>query len=188
VSNSDFKKLRKLIDPKFEDPADLKAIFDFGNLVEDVILEPHKANYNHDDIKKALEMDKTFRADKICQQILYIPDFRRQHEFYRSDRYGVRARCKTDGDSKSMSLVFELKGLSVSSDRAFEEAIDRFDYDQGLAWYLDLTEYKRSLIVAVSKSDTSKLFKRVVDRNHIYYKRGVQKIKKSVILWKQILG
>lgn len=93
-----------------------------------------------------------------------------------------------DGDSKALGLVFELKGLAIDSDRAFEEAIDRFDYDQGLAWYLDVSGYKRALIVAVSKKKTDRLFKRIVDRDHVYYKRGLSKVKKSIILWKQILG
>lgn len=187
VSNSDLKRLRKLIDPKFEDPADLEEIFAFGNLVEDVILEPHKANYQHKDIEKAKEMERTFRADPICNKLLATYDLRRQHEFYRLDRFGVKARCKMDADSKALGLVFELKGLAVESDNAFEEAIDRFDYDQGLAWYLDVSGYRKALIVAVSKKKTDRLFKRIVDRDHVYYKRGLVKVKKSIVLWKQIL-
>lgn len=183
ISNSDLKQLRKMMDPKFQDPADLEEIFAFGRLVEDLILQPHQADYEHKDIDKAIAMCGTFKRDSICQQILWLHDLRRQHEFYRSNVFGVPARCKTDGDSKASGLVFELKGLSVDSERAFEDAIDRFDYDQGLAWYLDVTRYQRALLVAVSKTNTSKLFKRVVDRAHPYYQRGVVKIEKSIQLF-----
>lgn len=183
ISNSDFKALRKMVDPKFEDPADLEEIFAFGRLVEDIILQPHQADYNHKDIGKAHDMARTFKADSICQQLLWIHDLRRQHEFYRSNVFGVPARCKMDGDSKALSLVFELKGLAVETERAFEDAVDRFDYDQGIAWYLDVSGYKQALIVAVSKKNTSRLFKRIVNRDHQYYKRGVVKIEKSVELF-----
>lgn len=183
ISNSDLKQLRKMMDPKFQDPADLEEIFAFGHLVEDIILQPHQADYNHKNIDKALAMAATFKADSICRQMLWIHDLRRQHEFYRSNVFGVPARCKMDGDSKAMGLVFELKGLAVESERAFEDAIERFDYDQGLAWYLDVSGYKQALLVAVSKKNTSKLFKRVVDRNHLYYKRGVDKVEKNVKLF-----
>lgn len=176
------------MDPKFEDPADLEAIFAFGNLVEDLILQPHQANWNHPDIELAKDMDRTFRADPICQQLLYVHDLRRQHEWYRNDRFGVPSRCKMDGDSKILNLVFELKGLSIDSENAFEGSIDRFDYDQGLAWYLDVSGYKRALLVAVSKKSPKRLFKRIVDRDHVYYKRGLEKVKKNVKLWKEMFG
>lgn len=183
ISNSDLKQLRKMMDPKFQDPADLEEIFRFGRLVEDCILQPHQAEYEHPDIDKALAMARTFKADPLCRQMLWIHDLRRQHEFYRSNVFGVPARCKTDGDSKAMELVFELKGLAVESERAFEDAINRFDYDQGITWYLDVSGYQQVLLVAVSKKNTSKLFKRVVDRNHLYYKRGLNKIGISVKLF-----
>lgn len=183
ISNSDLKHLRKMLDPKFEDPADLEEIFAFGRLVEDCILQPHQADYNHKDIEKALAMARTFKADSICQQLLWVHDLRRQHEFYRSNRFGVPARCKMDGDSKALGLVFELKGLAVETERAFDEAIQRFDYDQGLAWYLDVSGYRQALLVAVSKKNTSRLFKRIVNRDHEYYKRGIVKVEKSVHLF-----
>lgn len=185
VSHSDLKRLRQMTDPKFQDPADLEEIFEFGRLVEDVTFQPNQANWGHRDIELAKDMAKTFRDDYICGQLLLIHDLRRQHEFYRSNRFGVPARCKMDGDSKILDLVLEFKGLSVTSEKAFEDAIDRFDYDQGLAWYLDVSGYKRALIVGVSKKSPGRLFKRLVDRDHPHYKRGLSKVEKSIKLWKE---
>jgi len=183
ISNSDLKKLQKMINPDFQDPSDLEEIFAFGRLVEDCIMQPHQANYEHQDIEKALSMARTFKTDPICQQLLWVHDLRRQHEWYRSNRFGVPARCKMDGDSRALSLVFELKGLSVETDRAFDDAVNRFHYDQGIAWYLDVSGYRQALLVAVSKKNTSRLFKRIVNRQHDYYKRGVVKIEKNVKLF-----
>jgi hypothetical protein len=178
LSNSDLKKLRKMLQPESSfdiDPGELEEIFEFGHLVEDCIFAPHQANYAHRDIEKALEMARTFRGDKLCQEILLAPDLRRQHQWYRNDVYGVHARCMADADSKWLSLIFEFKGLSVNNEASFYNAIDRYDYDMGLAWYLDTTHYKRAIIVAASKTNTKKLFKCVVDREHPIYLKGLYK-------------
>lgn len=185
VSNSDLKRLKKLIDPKFEDPADLEEIFSFGTLVHALILEPHKADREHKDFGLAHDMAITFRNDPVCRQLLLIHDLRREHEFYRSDVFGVPARCKADAESKSLDLIFEFKGLSVSTDKAFEDAIDRFDYDQACPWYLDVSTRKRYLLVSGSKKSPKRLFKRLADRNHAYYHRGLVKVQKAIKLWKE---
>lgn len=176
-----------MIDPKFEDPADLEEIFSFGTLVHALVLEPHKADYRHKDISLAKQMAATFMNDEMCRNLYYIYDFKREHEYYRSNRFGVKARCKADGKSNVLSLCLEFKGLSVSTEAAFEEAIDRFDYDQAAAWYLDVTGLDRYLIVGVSKKSPKRLFKRLIDRNHKYYISGREKVNKSIQLWKQIV-
>lgn len=180
ISNSDLKKLAAIVLGTYHDPADLKEIFDFGNLVENVIFQPHLADYKHPDIELAYKMRDTYMADDMCRQLLMVSDFRPQHEWYRSKVYDVAARCKADGDSKKLSLILEFKGLAVDSDKAFEEAINHFHYDQGLCWYLDVSGYQRALIVAVSKKSPNKLFKRIIDRNHPYYKSGKLKVEKCI--------
>jgi hypothetical protein len=183
ISNSDLKRLRKMIDPKFEDPADLEEIFAFGTLVHALILEPHKADVNHKDYGLAVDMAKTFMADPFCAQLLHIHDLRREHEFYRSNVFGVNARCKTDAESKALDLIFEFKGLSVGSDREFESAIDRFDYDQAVPWYINVARRKNYLVVSGSKKAPKRLFKRYVNDQHPYYHRGMVKVEKAVELF-----
>lgn len=188
VSNSELKRLVAMAYPKGTPPGDLTEIYDFGTLVENVIFQPHLANWDHKDIERAKEMSKTFYKDPMCSTLVSVPDFRRQHEWYRSNCYGLYARCKADGDSKKLSAILEFKGLSITTESAFEEAIDFFDYDQGIAWYLDVARYKQALVVACSKKATNKLFKRLVNREHVYYKRGIHKIKKAVNIRHQYIG
>lgn len=190
VSNSDIKELCKRDGQKFDEPPNLKAIFEFGHLVENVIFQPHLVNWNHKDIELAKAMAKTYQKDPVCRMFLMVQDFRCQHEYYRSDRCGIglSTKCMTDGDSKKLDMFLEFKGLSIDSENQFEEAIDRFDYDQGLAWYLDTTCYKRGLIVAGSKKSPDRLFKRIVDRDHVYYRRGLNKIHAGVATWKRYFG
>jgi hypothetical protein len=186
ISNSDLKLLRKTVDPKFEDPADLEEIFKFGTLFHALVLEPHKADRTHPQLELAERMAKTFMKDPLAQKILMIPDLKREQEFYRTNRWGgADVRCKADLYSKSLKFCGELKGLKVNSESQLEEAMDRFDYDQAVAWYLDITEAKHYLIGAVSKT-TDKIFKRYVDRNHPYYKRGIVKVEKAVRLYREM--
>lgn len=183
ISNSDLKQLRKMVDPKFQDPADLEEIFAFGTLVHALILEPHKADMNHKDYGIAMDMARTFIADPLCSKLLHVHDLRREHEFYRSNVFGVNARCKCDAESKALDLVFEFKGLSVTSDREFEIAIDRFDYDQAITWYINTSRRSNYFMVAGSKKAPKKLFKRYVHNRHLYYGRGMVKVNESIQLF-----
>lgn len=186
VSNSDLKGLADELDG-IEKPANLEAIFDFGSRFHQGILEPHKIHLtNSDEDCLIREMRDTFLADPLCQKLILTPDFRREHEWYRQDVHGLKAKCKTDGDSKSLSIILELKGIRANTENAFHEAINRFHYDQGDAWYLDTTHLSRHLMVAINKTNPKKLFKCLIDRRHAYYQSGVMKIQKSIRLWKSM--
>lgn len=190
LSNSNLKDLDKIINPGGHEmsPEELEEIFAFGHLVEDCIFAPHKADRSHRDLGLAMDMAKTFREDQLFQQILLAPDLRRQHEWYRSNVHGVHARCMADADSKRLGLIFEFKGLSVNSENAFYSAIDRYDYDMGLAWYLDTSYYPRSMIAASSKLNAKKKFRTLVDRNHPIYQSGLRKVHERVRLFNESFG
>lgn len=215
ASNSDLKRLITMIEHGDDGKSEsLEAIFDLGTLNHYALLEPHKAekwlmdkiagidplSMNPEaerdkyiaDYGLAVQMAKTVMKDDMCRNIIMASDFRREHEFYKKDVYGIPGRCKMDGSSKKMGVIFEYKGLSVTTEKAFEEAIDRFHYDQGAAWYLNCSDYKFHqyrywLIAAVSKKDPDRLFKRIVDRNHQIYIRGDAKCIKSTSVWKNML-
>ena len=185
LSWSDMKRLRKIVDPKFQDPADLEEIFKFGTLFHALVLEPHKADYSHPNLARAIRMKDTWFKDEFCRKIMMVDDLKREHEFYRVNKFGgINIRCKADFISKKLGLCGELKGLACANERAFEEAIDRFDYDGAAAWYLEGSELPRYLLGGVGK-ESDVLFKRVIDRNHKYYKRGMEKVKKEVKLFKE---
>lgn len=188
LSNSDLKRYYKLAGYAFEEPPNLDRIFEFGTLFHNLVLEPMNANVLDPDYSMALEMKQRFYRDSLCLQMLNIPDLRIEHEYYRQDVFGFKGKCKCDGRSKALSTVLELKGLNVDSQSAFDEAIDRFDYDQGASWYIHSSHLSRVLIVAVSKKNTSMLFKKLITHGDSIYKHGVEKIeiKKRVI--EEILG
>lgn len=188
ISNSDLKRVNKYWNPRYREPENIEEIFKDGTLIHETLLEPHKVlHLNRDTNPKyalALDMAKTTLEDRLTKSLFMMPDFRVEHEFYKQNIHGVKARCKMDGSSKIASTIFEYKGLSVTSQNAFEEAIMTFDYDQGAAWYLDVTGYRRCLIGAPSKKNSRKYFKVVIDRDHLLYKTGEVKVLKSIEILK----
>lgn len=188
ISNSELKRLFKMAGGGFQEPENLDRIFEFGTLVHALLFEPLKANHNDPDIVLARMMAHTFRHDPMCQRIMSVSDLRCEHEFYRYDVFGFQAKCKVDFGSKLLNTAGEFKRLSCVNDRQFEEAIDRFDYDQGAAWYIHTTQRKRCLIAAVSKKEPTRIFKKLVEIGDPIYKRGIEKIDRSKRAIDTILG
>lgn len=193
ASNSDIKEIVARAENR-QKPDNIQEIYDFGSNFHAGIVEPHKcawADMSEEDADLVRAMSKTFWKDKVCRDIAMTSDFRREHEFYRINRFGLEgARCKADGETKKLQLCLELKGLSLSSEKQFKEAILFHDYDQATAWYLPTmtshTFYRRQLIVGISKIDPGLLFKMLIDRDHPYYKSGTEKVKKGVMIWKSM--
>jgi hypothetical protein len=186
VSNSDVKEIRYRHDQNRTKPENLQQIFDAGTLNHNALLEPYKADRNHKGYKLAKTMAETVLKDSLCRSIIMSPDFRREHEWYRCNRWGLKGvRCKTDGDSKSNSVIFEYKGLAVTSEKGFDNAIVHHDYDQSSYFYLNVVGYKYYLIAGVSKEYPDRLFKRLVTRDHKIYQWGEPKVDSGIKLWKQ---
>lgn len=193
ASNSDIKELVSRVEGR-QKPDNISEIYNFGTEFHAGILERHKMRPDAiDQGKKELidAMSATFWRDDMCRTIAMMPDFRREHEFYRINRYGLEGvRCKCDGETAKLQTILELKGLSITTEKAFKESIMHLDYDQGGAWYIDTATghvvYKRKLIVGISKRDPDLMFKMLIDRDHQMYKTGSLKIRKGVALWKQM--
>jgi hypothetical protein len=191
VSNSDLKRVVNKYVKGIDEPENLEDIFKLGTLIHAILLEPHLADKTHPQYELAKAMAATIFKDPLCRNFLLIRDFKREREFYTDTcnpafevQYGLKGRIKVDGDSELMSTVMEYKGLAVTTEKAFLEAIDRFDYDQGAAYYLEVCQRKRILIPAPSKKDPKKLFKILVDRDHPIYKRGLEKMNYAIQVWK----
>lgn len=191
ASNSDLKELKARHEGR-EKP-DLGAIFDFGSAFHACILEPHKLDASMltaSQVELVKEMSKTFWRDEMCRNIATAPDFKREHEFYRKDRFGIGARCKADGSSRKLRIILELKGLSVTSEKQFKESVLHLDYDQGCSWYLNTassesTRYQYQLIACISKIDPEHPpFKLLLGWDHEYYRYGLVKVKEAVRLWR----
>jgi hypothetical protein len=186
VSNSDLKGIINKIAPKRDAPENLNEIFEAGTLNHNALLEPYKADKTHIGYNLAKMMADTVLKDELCRRLIMMHDFRREHEWYRTDMFGLKGvRCKTDGDSKALSTIFEYKGLAITTENGFDNAIINHDYDASCYFYLNVVGYKNYLIVGVSKKNPKKLFKRLLTKDHEYYKSGQVKIERAIGVWKQ---
>jgi hypothetical protein len=187
ISNSDIKSFKQKLGLLPQQSENIQAIFDFGSLFHATILEPSTVDKNDqsDDAKLARKMKDTFFRDEMCRMIILRHDFKREREFYekvRVGKYEFNSRCKADGDSEGISLFLELKGLNVDSEKAFNMALERFDYDQAVAHYMLTAKRKTELIVGISKKKPKLLFKKVVKMNDDFFAVGEQKLIESLDL------
>lgn len=185
LSNSDIKDFLKKIGLKREDPENLQEIFDLGTLIHATILEPHLSDKKHDQYEMALAMRDTFWADPTCRGFAIAPDFHRESPFFEERKVGqykVKLRCKCDGVRSRLGIMLELKGLSVDNEKAFREALIRYDYDQAAAHYMITGDFRMCLIVGISKKDPKKLFKWYIKRHDEFYLGGEQKLLDSLTL------
>lgn len=199
VSNSDLKQIVARANGKTQ-PDNLQEIFDDGSLNHHALLEPHKADewlkiqllHPEADRRKsqakydrAKAMAATVLKDPFLQKLIMMPDFKREHEHYKSNMFGLKGiKCKCDGESRSLSAIFEYKGLALTTDKQFGEALEFHDYDQSAFWYLNTTGYTYYPIVGVSKQYTDRLFKRLITRDHPLYQTGEIKAIKAIGVWK----
>ena len=112
VANSDLKSLKASVDGSTL-PENLDRIFEFGTLVHELILEPHKADFTDPDIQLGLRMRDTFMEDPFCSAFVNHPKFKAEHEFYRNDLLGVSAKCRMDGRISSKKWILEFKSLAL---------------------------------------------------------------------------
>lgn len=163
-------------------PENMQPIFDFGSLFHKVILEPHLVTDEdraNKDYPLAEKMAKTFFADEICRSFILAKDFEREFEVYDKLTVGphtINARCKFDGIRTKLRWGLELKGLAVDNQKAFEEALLRLDYDQGICHYQILGKCSVTLIAGISKRKPDRIFKRIVKQYDEFYLGGEQKL------------
>lgn len=179
ISNSDIKNFLKSIGLKREDPPNLQAIFDLGTLIHQTILEPHLSDKSHEQYDLACKMRDTFWQDSMCRNFAMAKDFKREHEVYKTVEVGgmrFDSRCKCDGMRTALNLPLELKGLNIETEKAFNAAIEAFDYDQGIAHYMLTTGAPMMLVVGISKKRPERMFKKIIKKHDNIYAIGEHKL------------
>jgi len=182
ISNSDFNKLGVMTGIDKEKPVNIEAIYQLGTIFHTGILQRHlltDADRYHPDFPNTKRMANTFFKDPICRMIISRHDFKAEREFYNDcvEVGGMRykGRAKADGDSEGISTILEIKGLGVTSQAAFEEAILNFNYDRAAVHYMLVAKRKMMLIAGISKKKDM-LFKKIVKPHDEFYAWGEQKL------------
>lgn len=181
ISNSDLKRFKQNLGLTRELPVNLEAIFAFGSLFHKIILEPNlitSEDRAHADFKLAERMKETLWKDSLCRDFIMASDFHREFEVYDTLEVGgmqINARCKADGIRTGIRYLLELKGLNVSTERAFNEALVNFDYDQAAVHYMLTAKCDVTLIAGISKKKDV-MFKRIIKKHDDFYATGEQKL------------
>lgn len=192
ISASDIKAFLKKMGGGTEDPLNLPAIFEFGSMSHATIFEPHLAedfDVTPEELHLALRMKKTFFSDPLNRMIVMRSDFKREEVCSKEVEVGgmrFRARCKCDGISRGIGVVLEFKGLSVVTQKAFEEAIDRLLYDLAAVLYLLVTECDKMVMVGISKIKPEMMFKKIIKKHDDLYLTGEQKLIEVLREWHQM--
>lgn len=183
ISNSDLKRFKMSLNGGIQvEESRLQEIFELGTMIHTTILEPNKLT--QEDKEKvgyplAQRMHKTFFAEPLCRMFINSSDFYREKEFYRQIEVGgmqYNARCKCDGYRTGMKAYLEIKGLAVSTEKSFMEAIDRLDYDQAAVHYMLTSQTNMCLMVGISKKNPDLLFKKVIKMHDETYAIGEEKL------------
>lgn len=210
ISISDIKAFLKKVKGGNPEPENLEKIFAMGSFSHGIIFEPHitkieleKENnrrlieaeskglafgiglLTQEEIDLAFKMKDRFFQDDLCRMMILRPDFQREHAMFKEIEVGgmrYKARIKCDGISKGIKTILEFKGLSVTTEKAFLEAIDNLMYDMAAVQYLLVAECEMILIVGISKINPRLLFKKIIKRHDETYLWGEEKLIQSLKL------
>lgn len=160
------------------------VVFPFGRLLDYAITEPHRVDFGNnivndeqtgtrsiteEDGKRVRRMMRHYFKDKFLLGIHNLLD--KQKEFYRLNFHGLKFKAKLDGYNKEYRIGMELKGLSVHSENALDNAVDMYDYDRQVALYMDIAQIDEMVLVVLRK-DGRGIFKRFITPDSPVYRNG----------------
>lgn len=196
VSNSDLNELWKYFHgPELqEEPVEA---YRFGNLVDCMITEADKVNYlnytcngeqfNKDEFDKAYKMLQAVRNDPMIGPILHYFEgqrvFSREMDIdYGSFRFTLPCRCKFDLYSQVIKWGGDIKSTAATTQKQFEDACWHFGYHRQRAFYMDISEAQKDILIGISKVNF-KVFKLPIDRSTEFYKAGHEEYSDLAFNW-----
>lgn len=212
ISNSDLGRLKMEIAGETMNIDNLQAIFDFGNLVDSMLLEPENLIFSKRTLnitsggqvtfephvwQQALNMRDEGRKDSILSSYLAVADTQSVlmiDEFdvnYIGYEFKIPVRCKYDLVNRSMKIGADLKTTAAKTKTDFMNAVNMFDYDRQAAWYMDLGELDTFMFIAISKHPDRKgrhpIFHHAIERGDEMYSSGRRKYEYLSYMWKLLL-
>ena len=188
VSNSDLSALKNQLHPV--DMPDPTQAYRFGSLIDAMLTENHRVNYfkrtcddnifSKEDFDIALKMKKAFMADETCKMLIDKSDAQKimiteRDDFnYKGIQFSMPVRCKWDIWRQDWGWGGDIKSTTATTQAQFEAAIRYFDYDRQRAWYMDIANSDKDVLIGISKKNF-KIFKVFINRESELYKTGLQK-------------
>lgn len=202
VSNSDLSWLHDQLFPN-ENTRDPAEAYAFGSLIDAMLTEQDKINYykrtfNGKRIKKelfenAVKMKQSFWRDEFCRELATGADGQkisiRHGKTYNFNgvEFSMDVRCKWDLWRPDWHWGGDIKSTTATTQSQFEAAARFFNYDRQRAWYMDIEDTERDVLIGISKVN-HKVFKIFINRNSEFYQEGEQKYLEMAYRWNLLFG
>lgn len=190
VSNSDLTAL--MYEISGVTLPDMTDVFAFGNLVDAMITEPDRIDWyrklmDGQPVKewdKAMKMYKAFNSDDRCKAIIKRSETQKisvgQREFnHLGIDFKLDCRCKWDFFG---SISGDIKTTAATNQKQFEAACKYFHYPRSRAWYMDLENTPKDLIIGISKVNY-KIFFLPIERGSELYNLGKEQYTELAFKW-----
>ena len=199
VSNSTLGELDMMISGRTFG-ANMQQVFNFGNLVDALLLEQHLVNhtertlslntggiasYTDDEWTRAINMRRAGRNHPILSSMISICDKQcvKMIDNFRIDGCGfsfsLPVRCKYDMVNYLHKIGADLKTTACKTQKAFVESLSALNYDRQGAWYMDLGELDRFFYIGICKTPNRKgeheIFVHAIERGDEMYQSGKEK-------------
>lgn len=188
VSNSDLTSLKNELYGR--DDCDPTSAYAFGTLVDAMITEQERIHFlnktidgltmqqfglSYADFDKAKAMMKAFRNDSFCKMAVHSASYQKVSTSERTfSHMGIEftmpVRCKWDFFGH---MSGDIKSTMATTQKQFEAACHYFDYFRSRAWYMDIENTNRDVLIGISKVNY-KIFVIPIIRGSTYYELGKQ--------------
>jgi hypothetical protein len=81
----------------------------------------------------------------------------------------------------------DIKSTVCTTQKAFEQSLEYFDYDRQRAWYMDISGAVRDVLIGISK-ENFKVFIVTITRDSEIYKRGREKYQELAFRYWYLFG
>lgn len=202
VSNSDLGWLLDQLNPK-TNLIDPTQAFADGNLLDAMITEPDKVDYfkrTREGItyKKAtfdniVKMKQAFWRDPFCKGLMTGADAqkisieRKGKMNFNGIDFELDRRCKWDIWQEDWGWGGDIKSTAAETQTQFEAAFQFFKYPRSRAWYMDIEDAERDVVIGISKKN-HKVFKIFITRDSDIYKQGKAEYLELAYKWYLLFG
>lgn len=173
----------------------------FGSVLDAVLTDPetiHQADLTKDQRQTVIPMARAIEKDPTYQALFSQEAGREGQVVFVNTEFPliidgmqvtIPVKCKFDWWNPKPKLRFggDLKTTIAKSQAQFDAAAGWFNYPQQGAWYMDISESDRFIIIAVSKYNNA-IFKWAMQRGDANYKIGREKYLRCAASWFKLNG
>lgn len=196
ASNSGIKEALKVMSGQDIPDDEGNRSYTFGSALDAILTDPNTLDttgLTDDEVKllypmcRAIERDATYNAlfrGNHSQKVWVDTTMPISFEGINTT---IPAKCKYDWWYPRKDFGGDLKSTLTKTEEAFRKAAEWFDYDMQAAWYMDVTQTDRFVIIAVSKANF-RTFTLSFKRGDESYESGKAKYLKCAAAWWKLYG